>query len=70
MWWLIFAQAARVGVVWTTSMVFRKIFRTAAILFVGGYLIERVKEREERLKQYNEPNLGNGPDQESGRITS
>jgi hypothetical protein len=65
MLYLIAAQLCRVAVIWTTKMVFKKIFRTGAILFVGGYLIERAKRQN-----YIDERRGYPVHEESRRINS
>jgi|AntDeeMinimDraft_6_1070357.scaffolds.fasta_scaffold00362_16 hypothetical protein len=52
--YLIGAQLCRIGVVWASKAVTRKIFKTAAITFVGFYLCERVQRQRKKDKLYEE----------------
>lgn len=53
MWYLVIAQGARIVVVWISSSVGRKIFKTVALSAVGIYLAQRARAIEKREKRYD-----------------
>ena len=57
MFYLIIAQVARAGVIWTTNRFAQKVLKTVVVAAVGGYLVERsVKQKRiDEIKSNKRP---------------